>query len=267
MSKHPTQNKTRNILLSLFFLSFTTFIFAQDSAKIVSGNKGNINTKRKASLKQVNNLTELQQEARDYRVQGYQLQRAGELDGALSLYQKASVLDPTYAEVFNDLGIIYEAQGDIDRAEESYLRCITIDPKFVSAYTNLALLYESVRGLDKAAFYWQKRAEFGAPDDPWTKKAKQRLNDIRLVLSDKPFEEAREQDIVGLLQDVSCQKNAQKKDNKALAKTYFGKAKVNYKKGDEVTALKLAIDAAQLDPNNREIQEFVDKLQIRILSK
>ena len=57
------------------------------------------------------------------------------------------------------------------------------------------------------------------------------------------------------------------KDDKALAQSIFKKANLSYQKGDCAQALKLAVDAMQLDPSNTEIEEFINKLQVRLLSK
>jgi len=231
--------------------------------------KAAVSKKKKGALETEDNsnLSELAKQARVYRTQGIQLQQHGDLDGAMNLYQKAIELDPAYAVAYNDLGVIYEAKGFVDRAEESYLKAVKIDPSYLSAYTNLALLYQNKRELDKAAVYWKKRAELGSPDDPWTEKARQRLEDIRFALSDNPIEDLKEQEAIGLLKDVANQKTLLKKDNRELAKFHFKKAKQSYNKGDEVTAFKQAVDASQLDPSNAEIEEFIDKLQRRLLSK
>jgi len=77
----------------------------------------------------------------------------------------------------------------------------------------------------------------------------------------------REQEIVALMTDVVEYKDILKKDNKALAASYMRKCKLMEQKGDQVTALKMAIDAQQLDPTNEKITEYIDKLQIRNLSK
>jgi len=213
------------------------------------------------------NLTELQKQARMYREQGLNFQEMGNLEAALSLYQKAIELDPTYAVAYNDLGVIYETFESPDRAEQSYLQAVKIDPTYLSAYTNLAIFYENNRNLGKAAYYWQRRAELGSPDDPWTKKARQRLNDIGIVMSEKPLTDAKEKEIVALLRETAIRKSLLKKDDKAQARDNFNKAKLCYKNGDDVTALKLAIDAQQLDPDNKDIEAFIDKVQNRLLSR
>ncbi|MBU1124401.1 MAG: tetratricopeptide repeat protein, partial [Candidatus Omnitrophica bacterium] len=123
-------------------------------------------------------LSPLQSQAREYRSQGLEMQQVGNLEGAMSFYQKAVELDPGFAMAYNDLGILYEAVGDLDRAESCYLRAVNLDKEYVSPYSNLALLYENKREFRKAAYYWEKRIEVGSSDDIWTKKAEARLDDL-----------------------------------------------------------------------------------------
>ena len=93
------------------------------------------------------------------------------------------------------------------------------------------------------------------------------MQNIRPVISNRPVQDMREQEIVALMTDVVEYKDILKKDNKALAASYMRKCKLMEQKGDQVTALKMAIDAQQLDPTNEKITEYIDKLQIRNLSK
>jgi len=276
MNKPTVQSKTLITLAVLFIWSIPAF--SQNSSVNKSGTttaakveKGNMDTLDSSVLNlsksEEANLTELQKQARLYRTEGLQYQKLGNLDSAKGFYQKAMALDPSYAAPYNDLGVILEAEGLIDSAEQCYLQSLKIDPNYLSAYSNLALLYENERDLDKAAFFWSKRVEMGLPTDPWTIKASKRLQDIRAITAERPFKDMREQEIVDLMTDVSVYKSVLKKDDKALAASYMRKAKMLETKGDGTTALKMAIDAAQLDPNNKDIQSYVDKLQIRALSK
>jgi len=286
MHTNSFQKKTIAIISVLLVLGVTSFLFAQDQNRGYVGSGSNIPENKKGTIvfgtpgktqTQVNpyetsqqkesDLTAFQNDARLYRMQGLEYQRIGNLDAAMAMYQKAIEMDPMYAVAYNDLGVIYETRGYATRAEESYLKAVKVDSNYLSAYTNLALLYEGRRDLDKAAYYWEKRAELGALDDPWTQKARVRLEQIRTVLQDKPISYAREQEVVGLMKDVEMKKIALRKDNKKLALEKYRQAKICYRKGDEVTALKLAIDASQLDPKNKNIEAFVRKLQIRLLSR
>jgi len=237
------------ILGSCFFRS----VFAQD------------NLPKEARAEE---FTELQKLARTYRAKGLESQRVGDVNTAIALLQKAVELDPNYAVAYNDLGVNYEGLGFGERALENYLKAAQVDPLYLSAYTNLALFYESRRDLSKAAACWQKRAELGLPDDPWTKKAVARLKDINLVLSERPVSDAREQSILGLMKDVSVRKEAVlKKDDKSVSREYFLEAKQSYKRGELAEALKQALDAQYLDQDNKEIEDFIEQVETRVLTR
>lgn len=200
------------------------------------------------------NSDQLHLQARQYREAGLDKQHIGNLVEAMSLYQKAVTIDPGYAVAYNDLGVIYEAMGFPERAEESYLKSLKIDPAYSSVYTNLALFYENRRDLEKAAFYWGKRAQIGSPDDPWTQKAASRLKDIRI--SKQPISDQREGEVLGPM-----------KDNKTLAQNHFQRAKDNFKMGDLAMAIKEALDAQNLDKDNPEIEAFIEKAELKALSR
>jgi len=266
----------------LFVLSVTPALFAQKasipaiSAEDKQALKTPTVTGKAAATQSANtavdalpreeDLSPLQIQARVYRNKGLQMQSIGNINSALSLYQKAIELDPSYAVAYNDLGVLYEAMGDLSRAQECYLKSVKIDPDYLSACSNLAIFYENKRDLRKAAYFWKKRAEAGVPGDPWTEKARKRLDDILLVLGEKTVSE-REQDVVELIKDVTHKKLILKYDEKALAKEYFENAKLSYQREQYAEALKQALDAQLLDPRNKAITEFIDKLQTRLLSR
>ncbi len=278
MSIYSLPDSIKNIAAIIFILGSVSFLFAEQPSLDPNLNRGYIESRdmpekkkepsRNLPRQKEKALTELQKEARLYRAQGLEYQRIGNIDDAMTLYQKAIELDPSYAVAYNDVGIIYEARGFIDVAEECYLKSIEIDPDYLSAYTNLALLYENKRDLNKAAVYWKKRAKSGLPDDPWTQKARKRLEDISLVLSNRPVKEViREQEVVELLKDVTVKKTILKKDDKELSKSHFEKATQSYDKQDYATAIKEALDAQHLNPANEEIEKFIEKVQTRALSR
>ncbi|MDI6605567.1 MAG: tetratricopeptide repeat protein [Candidatus Omnitrophota bacterium] len=240
-------------------------------------------------------LLVLQQQARAYHAEGLKYQNAGDLTTAADFYQRAIITDPFAASSYNDLGIIYEAQGAVEQAKGCYLKAIELEPALLSAYSNLALIYEQERDFKQAIYYWHIRAEFGDPADPWTIKAKRRLEDINSVLLVDPAEESLEQQAARLSRQLSADQQLaagisleqqaarlsrqiqseklpesesdNEKEYKVLARNYFAKAKSLNKQGKELVAFKTASDAHQLDPANTEIEEFMDKLSTRILSR
>ena len=117
----------------------------------------------------------LREEAVNYRVQGYEAQRRGDLAAALSLYQKAAQLDPTYPTPQNDAGVMLEESGRMEEAEQAYQRALTLSPGYLEAHANLAMLYERMGQKEKAVYHWMKRYQLGDAADPWTAKAEERL--------------------------------------------------------------------------------------------
>ena len=204
----------------------------------------------------------LPDQARKYREEGLENQRVGNIPAAMSLYQKAIALDPTYAVAYNDLGVIYEAAGLPERAKESYFRAVKVDPAYLSSYTNIALFYEEQRDLERAAFYWAKRAELGSLDDPWTQKAASRFKDIRAVLSNRPVADATEEDVLGLIKDVSVYKSVFNKADKVQAQNHLRKADQYYKKRKMTAAIKEAYQAQDLDQTSAEIKDFIERIDL-----
>ena len=257
----------------LFILIISTSLFAQGTELEKGGNRGYIVNRSLPEIKKDSapnvpseieeNLSALQKQARLYRAQGLEFQRMGNLEEAKVFYQKAIRLDPAYAAVYNDLGVIAEADGLIDLTEEYYLKAIKLAPNFLSPYSNLGLLYEKKGDLEKAILYWNKRAELGLSKDPWTEKARQHAQALSQILE----QPGKHVEVANLIKDVRAQKHIESQNDKELAKAYFKNARLSYEKQDLVVALKQAVDASLLDPSNREIEEFIVKVQTRLLSR
>lgn len=214
-------------------------------------------------------LSQTQKQARKYREEGLERQRLGDIDEAYKLYLKAKELDPAFAPIYNDLGIIYEMKGMTRKAEAHYKKALQISPRLVSAYSNLALLYEHRRELKKAAQYWKMRKALGEESDPWALKAERRSGDIDLVLHPNLGEDITEQDVLELVESVSWQKESAPDPTspRFKARAAFAKAQLSLKRGDEMTAYRHAIDAYQLDPQDKKIRQFLLRIQKSLLSK
>lgn len=127
----------------------------------------------------------LREEAMSYRAQGYEAQQRGDDATALSFYQKAAALDPTYPTPHNDIGVLKEKEGHLEEAEQAYQQALTSNPNYLEAHANLAMLYERMGQEEKATYHWLKRYQFGDAQDPWTAKAEERLLALG-VLKDPP---------------------------------------------------------------------------------
>eukprot|EP00262_Sarcandra_glabra_P010160 TRINITY_DN2508_c0_g4_i1.p1 TRINITY_DN2508_c0_g4~~TRINITY_DN2508_c0_g4_i1.p1 ORF type:complete len:618 (-),score=71.05 TRINITY_DN2508_c0_g4_i1:81-1706(-) len=84
------------------------------------------------------------------------------MDAAASMIEKAIVANPTYAEAYNNLGVLYRDAGNISLAIEAYEHCLQIDPDSRNAGQNrlLAMNYINEGNDDKlfeAHRDWGKR--------------------------------------------------------------------------------------------------------------
>ena len=253
------QNSIRTLAVILFLLFGVSLLFAQVPGVSATPqmNKGRMSSPAQKDLSMV------QEEARKYRSQGLEQQNIGNLDAAMSLYQKAIELDPTYAVAYNDLGVIYEANGFIDRAEDSYKKAITIDPDYLSAYSNLALLYENKGQIDKAILYWRKRADLGSAQDPWTKKAKSRYNELMRITPS--FKQALiEQEIAELNKIVLERKRIKKQAALNEAKKHLKLAKKLYDNADYRKALEELKVTTSLNPQDQEALSMMEMVKSNI---
>ncbi len=116
--------------------------------------------------------------AEDYRVKGFIEQKKGNLNDALTYYDKALSMGLKNAMVLNDIGIVCEKIGVFLKAEYYYREAIELDPNYLPAYMNIAYLYIEKGFPEKATKYLKKRYELGRHGDFWTERAKEEL--IRL---------------------------------------------------------------------------------------
>ncbi len=177
---------------------------------------------------------QLKEQAYSYRKEGYRLQNMGDLEEALTYYQKAIQIYPYYYQAYNDLGIVLEEMGNDEEAKKMYEQALVINPHYLPPYTNLALLYEKLNNKKKAIFYWTKRLLLGKDKrDQWWYEGREHL--LRLGMPFKLKKELfsgeisslsqkliykREQERLKLLEEVQLHFNLGKKafDNQDYSK-------------------------------------------------
>ena len=195
----------------------------------------------------------LRDEAASYREKGYEIQKTGDIDTAMSWYQKAAELDIEYAAPHNDLGILFETKGWLDRAEAEYLKSIILDPNYEKAHTNLALLYERKGELEKAAFHWMRRYKLGVPGDTWTDEAKQRLEKLGLIDANDIAEKnlpAKEQT------GVVSPRKSEKKDVEGWTRLGDEKEKMEKEKAaKKKPEKKKKVEKVKPEPEKKEVAE------------
>ncbi|MBD3245793.1 MAG: tetratricopeptide repeat protein [Candidatus Omnitrophica bacterium] len=197
----------------------------------------------------------MQEQARQYREAGYRHQSAGDLQRALQYYQKAVQMDPTYAEVVNDLGVVYEAMGDLGRAEELYKKTLTIDSSYLPAYTNLAFLYEKKGDVTEATYYWKKRYELGNKGEYWREVARQHL--LRLGTYPQIRQEMLEKKAARLSKEMVYQREQKRLQRNQEAKLHYDIGTNLVINGDYSQALKEFRTALATNPPDKELMEKI----------
>lgn len=206
----------------------------------------------------------LEENALEYRQKGYQAQKAGMLQEALNFYQKALLIGPPSAAVFNDLGVVYEMLAQIDNAKKAYLQAVAIDSNYGKAYFNLALLYEGEGHLREALEYWLKLASLGGQEESMIRKAQDKVHELTEIFPDMQDKIPRSGQ-ANLDQGFAALKDEWAMDNNELAQFYIKKAEIFAKKRNYPQALRMYLDAKQLDPQNKQIDELIETTQKMLL--
>lgn len=61
---------------------------------------------------------------------------------AIFRWQRATELDPTYAQAFNNLAIAWEHEGDLQKAREAYEKALRLEPNNALIRQNFELFKE-----------------------------------------------------------------------------------------------------------------------------
>ena len=78
------------------------------------------------------------------------LQAQWKLDDAVASYRKAIAVKPDYAEAYYNLGNVLQAQGKLDDAVASYNKAVAIKPDCVEAHYNLAFILRKLGRYEEA---------------------------------------------------------------------------------------------------------------------
>lgn len=88
--------------------------------------------------------------ARPYNNRGSALMEAGRLDQARADFEKASRLNPGYAEVYVNLGILADRQNHLDEAVAHYSKAILLNPGYAKAYNNRGVDFQLLKEYNQA---------------------------------------------------------------------------------------------------------------------
>jgi lipoprotein NlpI len=91
-----------------------------------------------------------EQQAQKHYKKGFEFHNQGSLDQAIEEYQEALKLNPSYAEVYTNLGAIYVSKKDYDQAIQQFKKVVELNHFNAKAHYNLGMAYVYNGEKDKA---------------------------------------------------------------------------------------------------------------------
>jgi Tfp pilus assembly protein PilF len=85
---------------------------------------------------------EQRKEARQQVEFGIAVAQKGLWREAIYRWERATQLDPTYAQAFNNLAVAYEQDGQFEKAREAYERALALEPNNLLIQQNFDLFKE-----------------------------------------------------------------------------------------------------------------------------
>ena len=87
---------------------------------------------------------------------GLKLHRKGQLEEAVSCYQKALQINPNLAGVYNNMGAGLQGLGRLKEAMSSFEMAVEIRPGYVEAHNNMGNLFQQMGRIDEAVSCYEK---------------------------------------------------------------------------------------------------------------
>lgn len=196
--------------------------------------------------------------AEEYRAKGFEEQKRGNLNNALTFYTKAVELGLENAVVYNDLGVLYEQFNIRSKAEEFYLKAIELDPKYLPPYANLGYFYKNQRDVKSAEKYFIKRYDLSEPGDPWADKVKEEL----LKINPKYNEWITYREAAKMSRDIEEQAQKEFIEKVSRSNEFFKNGERLYKEQYYKEAIEEFDKALQETPNSPKILAARDQAKL-----
>jgi len=163
---------------------------------------------------------------------GVALFEKGQMDDAISYYQKALKIHPNDPQALNDLGLALSKKGQVDEAMIQFQKTLEVDPNNVDALNNLGLALAKKGRLDEAMICYQKALGI-RPNDV------QSHNSLGVAFFQK-----------GQMDDAMSQFQKALEINPDYADSHFNLGTLLFKIGQVDAAIIQYKKSLEIDPNN-----------------
>lgn len=179
------------------------------------------------------NVTALTERARAHVDLGAAYLEQGKYEIALSEFNEATEIDPSYAPAYNGLGLLYAALGEDAKAETSYKRSIELQPKNSESHNNYGGFLCSRKRYDESIKHFLEAVKnplYGTPN---------------LAYANAGICSARKNDVTNA--EIYLNKALQIEPLTHSAATQL--AEIQFKRGDAITAKQTLQNALVARPN------------------
>jgi Flp pilus assembly protein TadD len=94
--------------------------------------------------------------------EGVALSKDGKYDDSVAAFNRAIALNPKCQDCFYNIGFAYAQKKDYAQAEENYKKALEVKPDYAEAYNGLANIYNAQRKFDQAAEASAKASQLSA---------------------------------------------------------------------------------------------------------
>ncbi len=141
-----SEEETGNNSLSSVQVSYQQETIQQESNS-VEGQQDNV---EEATSKGTQSFSRDSNQADAYNKLGVDLQRKGDLEGAINYFTEALTINPNLAKAYYNRGNAYHQQGDIEGAIADYTQVIQLDSNNAQAYYNRGNAYHQQGDIESA---------------------------------------------------------------------------------------------------------------------
>lgn len=201
----------------------------------------------------------LTQQAASYHQNAEEALKKGDINRAITCYQKIIAITQGDALAHNILGVLYEGKNELGRAESEYLAALSLDPKYTDAYFNLARLYEKTNQNDQAAENLVKLVTLLSPKDKKLAEIKDKILQLTSPAQRKSevVKKIEKEEADQLIKGIITEKRLIKKENTKKSQSHFSSGKEYYREKKYPLAIEEFKAALKYDPSNHNAVSYI----------